>query len=420
MNKDGSILLVAGNPNNERKGWVVQDQQFRTGDSAGTYQNQVGNFSRLVRKYGKGDEGFQEFVFKLWPETGRTRIVEDMESWFNDGVAKATGNRTSEPVNHTNSAPAITAEENAEIVNLINTATSFKPANLIIPDVKWKYLVRSVLRGKNLMITGPAGCGKTLAVRSVADAMNRPFYYFNLGATQDPRSTLIGNTHYKQGEGTFFSDSLFVKAIQTENSVILMDELSRAHPEAWNILMTVLDDGQRYLRVDEDPDSPTIEVAKGVSFLATANIGMEYTSTRVIDRAIADRFQILEMSLLAEAELVSLIRMTYTDLPVDKAELLAKIYMAIRSEIESGSGKITTGLSTRTLLATAGLMVDEFTLSDAAEVCIFPYFSNDGGVESERTYVRQLMQRFIPSDGDDENGDLFAADDAQQAQTGQF
>lgn len=416
MANDGTITLVAGNPEQSRKGWVIQDRTHRTGDENGPYMDQIGNFSRLVRKYGKNDDGtFKEFVFKVWPESGRTRIIEDMDSWFNEGVASAVGNRAPKAVQHSNTQPEISAVENAEVVNLIKTASSFKPTNLIIPDVKWKYLVRSVLRGKNLMITGPAGCGKTLAVRSVAEAMGRQFYYFNLGATQDPRSTLIGNTHYKQGEGTFFSDSLFVQAIQSPNAVILLDELSRAHPEAWNILMTVLDEGQRYLRIDESPDSPTIKIADGVSFLATANIGMEYTSTRVIDRAIADRFQILEMNLLEEQELVTLIKLTYNDIDSEMAATLAKVYMAIRSEVESGQGKITTGLSTRTLLATAGLIVDEFSLADAAEVCIFPYFSNDGGVESERTYVRQIMQKFIPTKDDSENDALFGDDDTNKS-----
>jgi MoxR-like ATPase len=136
------------------------------------------------------------------------------------------------------------------------------------------------------MMTGPAGCGKTMAAKSLVNALDRPEFYFNLGATQDPRSTLIGNTHFSKEDGTYFTESEFVRAIQTENAVILLDELSRAHPEAWNILMTVLDQGQRYLRLDEADGSPTVKVAKGVCFIATANIGNEYTSTRVIDKAL--------------------------------------------------------------------------------------------------------------------------------------
>ena len=171
------------------------------------------------------------------------------------------------------------------VMQLIQNAHKIKPSTLEMSDVKWKYLVRSAVRGKNIMMVGPAGCGKTQAAKDLPKATNRPFFYFNLGATQDPRATLIGNTHFKDGQTTF-DESAFVKAIQTENAVILLDELSRAHPEAWNIVMTVLDEGQRYLRLDEDINAPTIYVAPGVSFIATANIGTEYTSTRVLDRAL--------------------------------------------------------------------------------------------------------------------------------------
>ena len=165
------------------------------------------------------------------------------------------------------------------IVNFINESYSLKPKGLIMKELKWKYLIRSAVRGKNIMMTGQAGCGKTMAAKSLVNALDRPDYYFNLGATQDPRSTLIGNVHFNQESGTFFSESLFVKAIQTENAVILLDELTRAHPDAWNILMTVLDQGQRYLRLDEADGQNTIKVADGVTFIATANIGNEYTAT---------------------------------------------------------------------------------------------------------------------------------------------
>ena len=184
------------------------------------------------------------------------------------------------------------------VMQLIQNAHKIKPSTLEMSDVKWKYLVRSAVRGKNIMMVGPAGCGKTQAAKDLPKATNRPFFYFNLGATQDPRATLIGNTHFKDGQTTF-DESAFVKAIQTENAVILLDELSRAHPEAWNILMTVLDEGQRYLRLDEDINAPTIYVAQGVSFIATANIGTEYTSTRVLDRALMDRFEIIEVDILS-------------------------------------------------------------------------------------------------------------------------
>jgi len=182
--------------------------------------------------------------------------------------------------------------DHAEVLNFIHSSYSLKPRGLMMNELKWKYLVRSGVRGKNIMMTGPAGCGKTMAAKSLVNSLDRPDFYFNLGATQDPRATLIGNVHFEKKTGTYFSESLFVKAIQTPKAVILLDELSRAHPDAWNILMTVLDYGQRYLRLDEANGQETIKVADGVTFVATANIGNEYTSTRVMDKALMDRFTI--------------------------------------------------------------------------------------------------------------------------------
>jgi len=96
-----------------------------------------------------------------------------------------------------------------------NKAVDLRPKTLVMPDLKWKYLIRSAMRGKNIMMTGASGCGKTMAAKKLVEALDRPEFYFNLGATQDPRGTLIGNTHFNPSEGTTFSESLFVKAIQT-------------------------------------------------------------------------------------------------------------------------------------------------------------------------------------------------------------
>ena len=283
------------------------------------------------------------------------------------------------------------------VMHLIQNAHKIKPATLEMSDIKWKYLVRSAVRGKNIMMVGPAGCGKTQAAKDLPVATNRPFFYFNLGATQDPRATLIGNTHFKDGQ-TSFDESAFVKAIQTENAVVLLDELSRAHPEAWNILMTVLDEGQRYLRLDEDINSPTIRVASGVSFIATANIGTEYTSTRVLDRALMDRFEIIEVDILSLSQEEDLLTKRFPTVSKSLIHSVADIADATRKEWRSEEGKLTTMVSTRMTVRICELLADGFSLSEASEVAILPFFDASGGTDSERTFVKQIIQKHMATE----------------------
>ena len=300
--------------------------------------------------------------------------------------------------------------EHNEVKKFIHASVTLKPEELIMSDLKWKYLVRSAMRGRNILMVGPAGTGKTMAAKYLVSALKRPDFYFNLGATQDPRSTLIGNTHFNKESGTYFSESLFIKAIQTENAVILLDELSRAHPEAWNILMTVLDLNQRYLRLDEKDGSPTIKVANGVSFIATANIGNEYTSTRVMDRALMDRFISIEMDQLDETMEFKLLMMKYPQAPKLAVKAVSEIAATTRKELKASNPKLTSSLSTRAAVEVTSLLYDGFSLAEAAEVAIYPFFSEDGGVESERTFVKQIVQKYCVNP-EEAGKELFNEDD---------
>ncbi len=142
------------------------------------------------------------FDIEVWRDTD----ITDYEALMTQAVTpKKAGNVKNELEN--------------DVIDFISKCDSLKPDHLIISSLKWKYLMRSVLRGKNILMTGPSGCGKTLAAQSVAEVLDgRQFFYFNVGATQDPRSTLIGNTHYSKDKGTFVAEALFVKAIQTPNA----------------------------------------------------------------------------------------------------------------------------------------------------------------------------------------------------------
>lgn len=99
-------------------------------------------------------------------KTGKTQ-------WRDTAMADYEALRTQAvPVHEVNN---VKNELEQDVVEFIKTCEALRPQNLIMNSLKWKYLMRSVLRGKNIMMTGPSGCGKTLAAQSVAKVLaNEP------------------------------------------------------------------------------------------------------------------------------------------------------------------------------------------------------------------------------------------------------
>ena len=144
--------------------------------------------------------------------------------------------------------------------------------------------------------------------------------------------------------------------------------------------------------------------------MATANIGNEYTSTRVMDKALMDRFIIVEMDVLNAEEEYGLLTYMFPHVDPELLKAVSEISHLTRTESRSDAGKITSGVSTRTSVELAGLLFDGFGLDEAAEVTVYPQYSDDGGVDSERTFIKQLVQKYV-SDGSAE--DLFNEDEIE-------
>jgi hypothetical protein len=131
-----------------------------------------------------------------------------------------------------------------------------------------------------------------------------------------------------------------------------------------------------------------------------------------MDKALMDRFTIVEMDVLTESDEASLLNMMFPSVDEVLLNNVAKIATLTRTESNSETARITSGISTRTTVELSGLLFDGFTLEEAAEVSIYPQYDSTGGVDSERTFVKQIVQKFCDDGSSD---DLFNEDEMAEA-----
>jgi len=97
--------------------------------------------------------------------------------------------------------------------------------------------------------------------------------------------------------------------------------------------------------------------------------------------------------------------MMYPSVDIEILSNIAEITSMTREDMMSESPKLSNSLSTRTAVEIGSLLYDGFTLEESAEIAIYPMFDKDGGADSERTYMKQYVQKFLGQTP--ENEDLF-------------
>lgn len=268
-------------------------------------------------------------------------------------------------------------------------APSSKKDGFYMSSGDWNLLVRNIKKSVNTMIIGPCGVGKTTAVREACDRLGKKLYVFDMGSMIDPISSLLG-VHRLEGGKSVFDYAEFTKAIQ-EPCVILLDELSRAPLATNNVLFPCLDDRRKLsIEVASSEDCREIKVHPEVCFIATANIGCEYTGTNTIDRALLNRFMPLELTYIPVNEEIDVLT---TRCGIDNAtsQLIVKITDNIRSL--AMKQQISTSLSIRESLMVAELIRDGWKLGDALERVYLPLFEGTK-TEGERSVVFKAIASY--------------------------
>lgn len=96
----------------------------------------------------------------------------------------------------------------------------------------------------SFLFAGPSGVGKTELARQIADHLNMKLHRFDMSEYMEKHSVskLIGSppgyVGYEQG-------GLITDAIdKTPHSILLLDEIEKAHPDIYNILLQMMDYGK--------------------------------------------------------------------------------------------------------------------------------------------------------------------------------
>ena len=119
-------------------------------------------------------------------------------------------------------------------IEIVNTSESID-----VPSSGTKLLVPG-----NYLFSGPTGVGKTEAARQLAETMGVKLIRFDMSEYMERHtvSRLIGAP---PGYVGFDQGGLLTDAIdQTPHAVLLLDEIEKAHPDLFNILLQVMDHGK--------------------------------------------------------------------------------------------------------------------------------------------------------------------------------
>lgn len=250
----------------------------------------------------------------------------------------------------------------------------------------WYLMLRNISNGVNTMLLGPSGTGKTELVMFVCEKLGVPCRVYDMGSMYDPVAGLLG-VHRLQDGRSIFDYAKFAKDI-AEPGVILLDELSRAPVTTNNILFPCLD-SRRMLPVEiaGGDDLRAVKVHEECCFVATANVGAEYTGTMSMDRALVSRFFPIELDYMPKAMEEQVLRNRCRI-----GHLEAKQVVNIANRIRSLFKKceLSCSVSTRETLLAGELIADGWTVLQAAQLTFLPLFEGTTS-DGERGIVSKII-----------------------------
>lgn len=241
----------------------------------------------------------------------------------------------------------------------------------------WKKALTALLAGENILLVGPKATGKNVLAENLSAVFRRPEWNVSFYLNTDAAS-LIGADTFKDGKVSFRQGPIYKCAAQ--GGFGILDEINMAKNESLAVLHATLD----FRRIIDVPGYDRIELSPCTRFIATMNYG--YAGTRELNEALASRFMVINMPIIAEENLVKLLKSQFPALKDDFAWQLAGLFEDIRKKCDS-SEISTKALDLRGLMSAVSLVQNGLSMGQALELGIINKSFDD--------FERQLVADII-------------------------
>lgn len=251
----------------------------------------------------------------------------------------------------------------------------------------WYLLMRNIQNQVNTMLIGATGGGKTELVLLACKKLGISCSVYDMGSMYDPVAGLLGVHRLQKGGVSVFDYAKFTRDI-SKPGVVLLDELSRAPVTTNNILFPCLDSRRKLpVEIAGGEDLREIEVHPECCFIATANVGVEYTGTMSMDRALVGRFFPIELSYMPP-EQENKVLVKRCGISISDATNIVKVANSLRNMYNKQ--EISSSISTRETLMVGDLVADGWGLVRAMELVLLPLFEGTRS-DGERGIVCRVI-----------------------------
>lgn len=180
-----------------------------------------------------------------------------------------------------------------------------------------------------LLLIGPSGVGKTTSVKLISNALNNNLIRLDMSEYNLETSVnkLIGVSHGYVG---YDDDYIFNKVKYNPYSIILVDEIEKAHPSVLNLFLTIMDEG--YVT---DAHGEVIDFSHTLIFM-TSNayknkmMGFETLNKNNLNEVFSEEFlgrfdDIIYFDALKKEEVLNYLKENILDIEIDYDKILQEI-----------------------------------------------------------------------------------------------